>query len=288
MYSAIDEEPAARSARELRAEADRLAAEHAELCARLIASEARVASLRAETKELAENMCVILKTVRRELKRKDSQRAELEASAPPRAAGLRASSTHPQPATFAALHKASTADAHAQPVPHSEPVAPAFQPAAPASRLQPLRYPQQLPPGPQAMAPAQPTMPAGQPAATTVAQPQPVPLQKKVTIADVIAVLVRDGKGPPDDIARIRPIALDYQAAFAAGTTDAATASLLERLLAAVGEERLQNAEQQLGQLPAASVAQATGEAGAEAAGEYRGMPQTQQGGISRPPPPPR
>ena len=80
MYASIDEEADRRSVRELRIEAERLTAERAALSERLRDTDARVALLRAHTTELAQGLCVMLKTVRRELKRKDAQRAELEAA----------------------------------------------------------------------------------------------------------------------------------------------------------------------------------------------------------------
>jgi predicted RNase H-like nuclease (RuvC/YqgF family) len=78
MYNSLDERPEARSARELREDLERLIGERANLRERLRASDARVGTLREETTSLAQNVCVILKTVRRELKRKEAQREELE------------------------------------------------------------------------------------------------------------------------------------------------------------------------------------------------------------------
>jgi hypothetical protein len=119
MYDDLDERSEARSARELRADAARLAAERDRLAEQLRGSEARVAGLREETTTLAQNMCVILKTVRRELKRKDAQRAELEAQL-----GL--------PAQPGPTPPAYGADAAAQPT-ASHVLVPA-QPARPLSR----------------------------------------------------------------------------------------------------------------------------------------------------------
>lgn len=96
---------------------------------------------------------------------------------------------------------------------------------------------------------------------------------KKITVADVIGVVLRDGKASQEEVALIRPIALEYQAAFLAGTTDTVAKSLLERLMGIVGKERVKNALRHLNQqqvaanAAAAAAAQQPADGAASAAG---------------------
>ncbi|KAJ1626035.1 hypothetical protein T492DRAFT_1035590 [Pavlovales sp. CCMP2436] len=146
MYNSIDEAAGARSLRELRAEAAQLTAERAALGERVCAAEARVAALREETVCLAKDVCVVLKTVRKELTRKDAQRAELvaRASAPPPAP--RSSSTR--------AHRPSASGARAGP-PRAQPASharadsrPGGDPVAQFAQIRPgLPLPPPPPPG---------------------------------------------------------------------------------------------------------------------------------------------
>lgn len=88
MFAGLDERSDTRTARQLREDVGRLEREKAELCTRLGLSQSRAKELKEENTQLAQNMCVMLKTVRQELKRKELQHAQLTPSA--RAGGARA------------------------------------------------------------------------------------------------------------------------------------------------------------------------------------------------------
>lgn len=64
----------------------------------------------------------------------------------------------------------------------------------------------------------------------------------KIALPHVIAVVIRDGHSTQDELAQINPIAVEYQAAFKAGTQNEVAKPLLARLMVVVGKERLRSA----------------------------------------------
>lgn len=89
----------------------------------------------------------------------------------------------------------------------------------------------------------------------------------KIALPHVIAVVIRDGHASPEEVAHIRPIAVEYQAAIAAGTCEAVAKPLLERLMAVVGKERVKSALRQLNQSQMAKNAAAAASPQAAGAG---------------------
>jgi len=64
----------------------------------------------------------------------------------------------------------------------------------------------------------------------------------KIALPNVIAEVVRDGQSSPAELAKLKPIALEYQQALVTGTQAEIAKSLLTRVMEIVGKERVKNA----------------------------------------------